>query len=136
MALQDSFYIGFDWASERFALRAKWILEVFHHPPQGSSSNLLKVDELLVFAGQPYCLRSPEKLFILPESSRWDPHFPWVIVLKNMKKEHQDAVKGFGFRVESVTPPFEYWQEDPITPVGEVEYSGKRYQCLTLKELS
>lgn len=142
MALQDSFYIGFEMANCHYALPAKLVFQVFHHARHASPSAVLNVDELIVFEGQPYYLRQASKLFRIQGGSLGEGQelLPiqkdayWVIVLKKVSTDHPIAQKDFGFRVHRVTPPFEYKQDDPTNAVNTFDYAGISYQCLTLQE--
>ena len=144
MALQDSFYIGFDLEGRHYALPTKWVFQVFYHPHGPSSSQLLKLDELVVFEGEPYYLRLPNKLLTTGDGADLEQgqspikgvSASWVMVLKNQAEDQVSGQKGLGFRVQQVTPPFEVELDDESVSVNDINHAGIQYQCLLLKEQS
>jgi hypothetical protein len=144
MALQDAYYIGFELDHLHYVLPTKSVYQVFYYPQPAQPSHLLKLDELIVFEGEPYYLRMPQKLLLFApsdgdaseEKRELQEKASWVVVLKNKHLEKKSSQKGLGFRVQAVTPPFEWQPEVESESVHEVNYAGINYQCLILKEQS
>ena len=139
MSFQDNFFLGFELDHHFYALPIASVHHVFYQEVSEQLSHILKIDEMIVFEGEPYYLSKPNK--VLPMPSHQDDtddqkvtalkrKAPWVIVMKN---EKLTAIKkGLGFRVQQVINPFEL--SDANLSSGEVfhTYAGKQYQVIRM----
>jgi len=139
MSFQDNFFLGFELDHHFYALPIASVHHVFYQEVSEQLSHILKIDEMIVFEGEPYYLSKPNK--VLPMPSHQDDtddqkvtslkrKAPWVIVMKN---EKLTAIKkGLGFRVQQVMNPFEL--SDANLSSGEVfhTYAGKQYQVIRM----
>jgi hypothetical protein len=143
MSFQDNFFLGFELFSRFYALPISAIYQVFHQESSEQQSHILKIDEMVVFEGEPFYLAKPYKLlpnyFSLDSESNQTqnheyssvrPKMPWVIVLKNDEKK--STMKGLGFRVQRIFSPFELDLTQSDSSLSRHIYAGKEYQVILI----
>jgi hypothetical protein len=143
MSFQDNFFLGFELFSRFYALPISTVYQIFHQESSDQQSHILKIDEMVVFEGEPFYLAKPNKL--LPtyfslgdevngtqnqESSLVKSKMPWVIVLKNEDKK--SSKKGLGFRVQQIVSPFELDLAKSDASHNNYFYAGKEYQVILI----
>ena len=139
MSFQDNFFLGFELDHHFYALPIASVHHVFYQEVSEQLSHILKIDEMIVFEGEPYYLSKPNKVLPLPslqddnddqDVTALKPTAPWVIVMKNEKLTA--TKKGLGFRVQQIMNPFEL--SDTNLSSGEVfhTHAGKQYQVIRL----
>ena len=143
MSFQDNFFLGFKLFSRFYALPISAVYQVFHQEPSEQQSHILKIDEMIVFEGEPFYLSRPDR--VLP--SHFDVDYqrdykqnqqdnvpqlkmPWVIVLKN--RNAKSAKKGLGFRVEQIFNPFALNNEQHQSSVGGDTIAEKKYHVILI----
>ena len=139
MSFQDNFFLGFELDHHFYALPIASVHHVFYQEVSEQLSHILKIDEMIVFEGEPYYLSKPNKVLPIPflqdvandqDITALNPSAPWVIVMKNEKLTA--TKKGLGFRVQQVMNPFEL--SDTNLRSGEVfhKHAGKQYQVIRM----
>jgi hypothetical protein len=143
MSFQDNFFLGFELFSRFYALPISAIYQVFHQESSDQQSYILKIDEMVVFEGEPFYLAKPKKLLPTFFSLDGEPNeiqnyelsavkskMPWVIVLKSDNKK--STKKGLGFRVQQIFNPFELDLAQSNASHSFYVHDGKEYKVILI----
>jgi len=143
MSFQDNFFLGFELDQRFYALPIASVHHVFYQDVSDQLSHILKIDEMIVFEGEPYYLSKPNKVLPMSihqgdagyqildqEVSASQSKAPWVIVLKNEKSTI--TKKGLGFRVQQIMNPFELSHTQSTPSELFHTHAGKQYQVIRM----
>ncbi len=143
MSFQDNFFLGFELDHRFYALPISSVYHVFYQEASEQLSHILKIDEMIVFDGEPYYLSKPNKVLpiglpqdnednhqLQQEASVLKSKLPWVIVLKNEKST--PLKKGLGFRVQQIMNPFELSHAKSKPTKASHIHAGKEYQVILI----
>ena len=143
MSFQDNFFLGFELEHRFYALPIAAVDHVFYQEASAQLSHILKIDEMIVFEGEPYYLSKPNK--VLPigllqdteahhtthqQASILNSKLPWVIILKNEKSTA--LKKGLGFRVQQIINPFELSDVQSKPTQTNHTHAGREYQVILI----